>query len=71
MTLGEIQAQYPEEYPKYLEKDLSYAPKGGETTRDVSIRMASIIGESKPNIWMRQCWWLATAVCCGRQWFFF
>ena len=47
MTLGEIQAQYPEEYPKYLEKDLSYAPKGGETTRDVSIRMASIIGDIK------------------------
>jgi len=47
MTLGEIQAQYPAEYPKYLEKDLSYAPKGGETTRDVSTRMASIIGEIK------------------------
>ena len=47
MTLGEIQAQYPAEYTKYLEKDLSYAPKGGETTRDVSTRMASIIGEIK------------------------
>ena len=42
MTLPEIQKEFPAEYPKYLEKDLSYAPEGGETTRDVSIRMASI-----------------------------
>ena len=47
MTLTEIQTQFPDEYPKYLEKDLSYAPEGGETTRDVSTRMASIIQEIK------------------------
>jgi len=47
MTLEEIKSQYPAEYPKYLEKDLSYAPEGGETTRDVSIRMASIFEEIK------------------------
>ena len=47
MTLTEIQTQFPDEYPKYLEKDLSYAPDGGETTRDVSTRMASIFQEIK------------------------
>ena len=47
MTLTEIQTQFPDEYPKYLEKDLSYAPGGGETTRDVSTRMASIFQEIK------------------------
>ena len=47
MTLTEIQTQFPDEYPKYLEKDLSYAPEGGETTRDVSTRMASIFQEIK------------------------
>ena len=49
MTLPEIQEKFPAEYPKYLEKDLSYAPEGGETTRDVSIRMASIFDEIKAN----------------------
>ena len=49
MTLSEIQAKFPAEYPKYLEKDLSYAPEGGETTRDVSTRMASIFAEIKAN----------------------
>ena len=47
MTLTEIQTQFPDEYPKYLEKDLSYAPEGGETTRDASTRMASIFQEIK------------------------
>jgi broad specificity phosphatase PhoE len=49
MTLSEIQEKFPAEYPKYLEKDLSYAPEGGETTRDVSTRMASIFAEIKAN----------------------
>lgn len=49
MTLSEIQEKFPAEYPKYLEKDLSYAPEGGETTRDVSTRMASIFSEIKAN----------------------
>lgn len=47
MTLAEIKSQFPDEYPKYLEKNLDYAPKGGETTRDVSARMAKIIHEIK------------------------
>ena len=47
MTMTEIKAQFPDEYPKYLEKDLDYSPKGGESTRVVSARMAEIIGEIK------------------------
>lgn len=47
LTLSEIQAQFPNDYHKYLEKDLDYAPEGGETTRGVSARMAEILGEIK------------------------
>ena len=47
MTLSEIKCQFPDEYPKYLEKNLDYAPKGGESTRAVSARMDQIIGEIK------------------------
>jgi len=47
MTLSEIKSQFPDEYPKYLEKNLDYAPKGGESTRAVSARMTQIIGEIK------------------------
>ena len=49
LTLPEIKAQFPEEYPRYLEKDLDYAPKGGESTREVSARMAKIIGQIKAD----------------------
>ena len=49
LTLPEIKVQFPNEYPKYLEKNLDYAPKGGESTRTVSARMAQIIGEIKSN----------------------
>ena len=47
MTLLEIKAQFPDDYPRYLEKNLDYAPEGGETTRGVSSRMADIFGEIK------------------------
>ena len=47
MTLAEIQTQFPDDYPRYLEKGLDYAPTGGETTRGVSSRMAEIFGEIK------------------------
>ena len=49
LTLAEIKAKFPEEYPRYLEKDLAYSPKGGESTRDVSSRMAIIFSEIKSN----------------------
>ena len=49
LTLPEIKAQFPEEYPRYLEKNLDYAPKGGESTREVSARMAKIIGQIKAD----------------------
>ena len=49
LTLSEIKSRFPNEYPKYLEKDLEYAPKGGESTRDVSARMATIMDEIKSN----------------------
>ncbi|PKB72125.1 MAG: hypothetical protein BZY87_01980 [SAR202 cluster bacterium Io17-Chloro-G6] len=47
MTLTEIKDQFPDDYPRYLEKNLDYAPAGGETTRDVSSRMAQVFGEIK------------------------
>ena len=47
LTLEDIQAQFPDVYPRYLEKDLDYAPEGGETTREVSARMAQIFQEIK------------------------
>ena len=47
LTLPEIKAQFPEDYPRYLEKNLDYAPAGGETTRGVSLRMAEVFGEIK------------------------
>ncbi len=47
MTDGELRAQFPDEYPSYVSKDLDYAPEGGESTRDVSDRMSSVICEIK------------------------
>ena len=47
MTLPEIKEQFPDEYLKYLEKNLDYAPQGGESTRAVSARMAQIISKIK------------------------
>ena len=49
LTLAEIKERFPDEYPKYLEKDLDYAPKGGESLRDVNVRMATIMNEIKSN----------------------
>ena len=47
MTEGELRTRYPSEYPGYVAKDLDYAPEGGESTRGVSERMASVINEIK------------------------
>ena len=47
MTLAEIKAQFPDDFPRYLEKNLDYAPAGGESTRGVSSRMAEFFGEIK------------------------
>ena len=47
MTEAELRARFPDEYPSYVSKDLDYAPDGGESTRDVSDRISSIIGEIK------------------------
>ena len=47
MTDAELRAQFPDEYPSYVSKDLDYAPEGGESTRDVSDRMSSVICEIK------------------------
>ena len=49
MTEAELRALYPNEYPGYVSKDLDYAPKGGESTREVSARMAAVINEIKEN----------------------
>ena len=49
LTIHDIQAQFPDEYPRYLEKNLDYAPEGGESTRVVSARMAKIMTEIKNN----------------------
>ena len=47
LTEPELRARYPSEYPGYIAKDLDYAPEGGETTREVSTRMAEVISEIK------------------------
>jgi len=47
MTDEELRARFPDEYLSYVSKDLDYAPKGGESTRDVSDRMSSVICEIK------------------------
>lgn len=47
MTDAELRSRFPDEYPSYVSKDLDYAPEGGESTRDVSVRMSSIICEIK------------------------
>ena len=47
LTLPEIKSRFPDEYPRYLEKNLDYAPRDGETTRGVSMRMAMVFSEIK------------------------
>ena len=47
MTDAELRSRYPDEYPSYVAKDLDYSPEGGESTREVSKRMSSIICEIK------------------------
>jgi broad specificity phosphatase PhoE len=49
MTEAEIRSLYPNEYPGYVSKDLDYAPEGGESTREVSGRMAAVINEIKES----------------------
>ena len=45
LTLPEIESRFPDDYPRYLEKNLDYAPEEGETTRGVSARMAKFFDE--------------------------
>jgi broad specificity phosphatase PhoE len=47
LTDAELRSRYPAEYPGYVSKDLDYAPEGGESTRQVSVRMSSAISEIK------------------------
>ena len=47
LTESELRAHFPAEYPGYIAKDLDYAPEGGESTRQVSARMAAIISDIK------------------------
>ena len=47
LTEPELRTRYPSEYPGYVAKDLDYAPEGGESTRDVSVRMTEVINEIK------------------------
>ena len=47
LTEAELRARFPAEYPGYVAKDLDYAPEGGESTRQVSSRMASVICDIK------------------------
>ena len=47
MTDAELRSRYPDEYPSYVAKNLDYAPEGGESTREVSKRLSSIICEIK------------------------
>ena len=51
MTEPELRARFPDEYPGYVSKDLDYAPDGGESTRQVSNRMAgAIIGIKEKHL---------------------
>ena len=47
LTNQQIQERYPTQYPTYLTKDLDFAPEGGESTREVSVRASGIITEIK------------------------
>ena len=47
LTDGELRARFPGEYPSYIAKDLDYAPEGGESTREVSVRMTGVINAIK------------------------
>ena len=47
LTEPQLRSRYPSEYPGYIAKDLDYAPEGGESTREVSIRMTAVISEIK------------------------
>ena len=47
LTETELRSRYPGEYPGYVAKDLDYAPEGGESTRQVSARMAAVVNEIK------------------------
>ena len=47
LTDGELRNRFPGEYPSYIAKDLDYAPEGGESTREVSVRMSGVIAEIK------------------------
>jgi len=49
LTALDIETQFPDDYPRYLEKNLDYAPAGGESTRVVSVRMAKIMTEIRSN----------------------
>ena len=47
LTNQQIQERHPTQYPNYLTKDLDFAPEGGESTREVSVRASGIITEIK------------------------
>ena len=49
LTLDEVKARFPNDFPAYVTKDLDYAPEGGESTRAVSVRMGGVIGEIKAS----------------------
>ena len=49
LTVDEYARQYPDQYQASLQNDLDFAPTGGETIRETSIRMARFVDETLQN----------------------
>ena len=49
LTVDEYARQYPDQYQGSLQNDLDFAPTGGETIRETSIRMSRFVDETLQN----------------------
>lgn len=49
LTVDEYARQYPDQYRASLQNDLDFAPTGGETIRETSIRMARFVDGTLQN----------------------
>ena len=49
LTVDEYARQYPDQYQASLQNDLDFAPTGGETIRETSIRMSRFVDETLQN----------------------
>lgn len=49
LTVAEYERQYPDQFQASLKNDLDFAPTGGETIRETSLRMAGFVDEMLQN----------------------